>query len=326
MVRDRLAWQRHSISLKKAINVLVFEKHDKPGGTLNDLPENELPPEAIVTEIKILKDFGVEFRLGHLVDGKEMNENLLRNFEAVLIASGESEDIGHNVFGLEFHDTGIIADPETFETRHKGIFACGSIIHKHKMAVRALAHGKLAAEKVDQFLHDHQPEMTIKRFNSKFGKLNPDEFVEYMKESVPGNRIEPTNGWMEGFSKEESMKEAARCLHCDCRKPDACKLRHYSDKYHIDRRKFMSGERSHVKKYFNHNQIVYEPEKCIKCGLCIEIVKNEKELTGLAYVGRGFDVRIKIPFNQTLDKALTHAAVKCAKACPTAAISLKNEE
>jgi len=310
---------------KKGHRCVVFEKGNKPGGSLVKLSESELPPSAIEAEIKGLKNLGVEFSLSHFVDEKELHENLMKEFDAVLIASGASDDISHNVFGLKYHDTGIIADPETFETHHKGIFACGSIMHKHKMAVRALAHGKSAAAKVDQYLHKHQPEMTLKKFNSKFGKLNPDEFVEYLKESVPGDRIEPSEGWLKGFSEKEAMKEAARCLHCDCRKPDSCKLRLYSDRYHIDRRKFMSGERNNIKKYFNHDLIVYEPEKCIKCGLCIEIVQNEKELTGLAYVGRGFDVRINIPFNNTLSNALTHTALKCAKACPTAAISLKNE-
>ena len=102
-------------------------------------------------------------------------------------------------------------------------------------------------------------------------------------------------------------------------------MRIYSDEYHADRRKYLSGDRKSIKKYDNHNSIVYEPEKCIKCGLCVEITVNEKELTGLSFVGRGFNVRVDVPFTRSMDEALTKTAAKCANACPTGAISFKNK-
>jgi len=83
------------------------------------------------------------------------------------------------------------------------------------------------------------------------------------------------------------------------------------------------GDRKPMLKHFQHELVVYEPEKCIKCGLCIEITTKNNELTGLTYVGRGFDVRIDIPFEQNLRVAITHTAVKCVDACPTGALALK---
>jgi predicted molibdopterin-dependent oxidoreductase YjgC len=83
------------------------------------------------------------------------------------------------------------------------------------------------------------------------------------------------------------------------------------------------GSRSTLKKYFQHNEVVYEPEKCIRCGLCIEIATRHKEKIGLTYIGRGFDVRVQIPFNLELSEALTQAAMECAIACPTGAIAVK---
>ena len=146
---------------------------------------------------------------------------------------------------------------------------------------------------------------------------------EYLKESVERERTIPQNGKLDGFDLKEAIKEAERCLHCDCRKPVTCKLRQYSDEYGADRRRYLPINRKQVTKQFGHDLIIYEPEKCIKCGLCVEITKANKELTGLTHVGRGFDVKISAPFNKTLAEALNKTAIQCAEACPTGAISLK---
>jgi NADH dehydrogenase/NADH:ubiquinone oxidoreductase subunit G len=76
-------------------------------------------------------------------------------------------------------------------------------------------------------------------------------------------------------------------------------------------------------KNFQHDLVVYEPEKCIKCGLCIDITVKSNELTGLTYIGRGFDVRIDVPFDQSIREAITHTANKCVDACPTGALAMK---
>ncbi len=51
--------------------------------------------------------------------------------------------------------------------------------------------------------------------------------------------------------------------------------------------------------------------------------EKNNELTGLTFIGRGFDVRIDIPFNAELNSALTITAEKCTKHCPTGALSRK---
>ena len=50
--------------------------------------------------------------------------------------------------------------------------------------------------------------------------------------------------------------------------------------------------------------LIYEPGKCINCGLCIQIAAESQELLGLTFVGRGFDVRVGVPFQGTMDEAL----------------------
>ena len=77
------------------------------------------------------------------------------------------------------------------------------------------------------------------------------------------------------------------------------------------------------KLYVQHDTVLYEPGKCIKCGLCIQITEKEEESLGLTFVGRGFDVIVGVPFNETIKKGLEKTAKKCVEACPTAALALR---
>ena len=88
---------------------------------------------------------------------------------------------------------------------------------------------------------------------------------EYMKESFPGNQVHPSNGFLQGFTEEEAMIEAGRCLHCDCRKPVSCKLRILANEYAANRKRFSGPSRKKLTKHLRHDLLVYEPEKCIKC-------------------------------------------------------------
>ena len=66
-------------------------------------------------------------------------------------------------------------------------------------------------------------------------------------------------------------------------------------------------------------------EKCIRCGLCVEISGKDESL-GLTYIGRGFDVRISVPFNETIADALKKTTAACVNTCPTGAMAFKNQE
>jgi NADPH-dependent glutamate synthase beta subunit-like oxidoreductase/ferredoxin len=310
--------------VKEGQHCVVFDKLEKAGGSLLQIPQDKLPAEVLDAEIGFLESYGIEFKLGQAID-KDLFDNILsRQFDAFVLALGEIENNEVEIFGIGKNVSGQLASPETYGTSRTGIFACGSLVRKQTMAVKALAQGKAAAHSVSQYLMGEIPEAQARKFNSKFGKLKAEEHQEYLKESSTDKRLIPEQGLLDGFSAEEAKREAARCMHCDCRKPLTCKLRQYADEYGIDRRKYLGETRKSIKKEFNHDLIVYESEKCIRCGLCIDIVNSEKEITGLAFVGRGFDVRVDIPFNETLDKALQKAALLCAESCPTGAISRKD--
>jgi len=296
--------------LKEGHTCTLFERESVVGGTMQtSIADGKMPQEVLDSEIAILKKLGLELNLNTPVSSDNF-ERIRQEYDAVIFATGALTDEIKSL-NLEFK-----GEKKAYKTNMTDVFACGSLLRLQKMAVKALAQGKEAAYSVNQFLRGEEVSIGKRKFNSRFGVLRKAEVLEYLKESKEGKRREIK-------SNSNAMAEASRCLHCDCRKMDNCKLRDCADIYQADRRKFLLGDRESLKKHFNHESIVYEPEKCIKCGLCVEIAQKNNELTGVTFIGRGFDVEMAVPFNQNINQALTQTAQKCAEACPTGALALK---
>jgi NADPH-dependent glutamate synthase beta subunit-like oxidoreductase/ferredoxin len=306
----------------KGIQVKLYDKAEKAGGQLRTEINNEiLPKEVLDKEISAILNTGVEFQGGREISSEDF-EKLKTDFDAVVVASGAvSKD--SEKFGLKAGPNGIIADRNTYQTSEESVFAIGNVLRSSRLAVRSVGQGKEVAFSVIQYLNGKQITGEHRLFNSRFGRLVKEEFAEYLKESVPDKRIWPVPEGQSGFTKEEAIAEAKRCLHCDCRAIDNCKLRDYSEKYQVNQKRFKTSKRRNITKQINHGSVIYEPQKCIKCGICVRLTEKYREKFGFTYIGRGFDVEIGVPFNEQLEKGLTETATKVANSCPTGAISLK---
>ena len=86
----------------------------------------------------------------------------------------------------------------------------------------------------------------------------------------------------------------------------------------------MEGRKT-VEKIRQHAEVIYEPGKCIKCGLCVRITERAGERLGLTFTGRGFDARVGVPFGESMAEALSETAAQCVEACPTSALAFKKE-
>ncbi len=304
----------------------IFDKMSEAGGTLrNSIADENLPKSIIDREVDIIKSMGATFCFDYLIDEERFNSSIKNVFDAIVIATGDISTENHLGNIIAGSKTGYQVNEKDMSSSLPGIFICGSAIRAHKMAVRSVAQGKTAADSVHNYLQKIPFEKPSRLFNSRFDKLLPQEYVEYLKESVTTGRISPEAGFEGGFSREEAIAEALRCMHCDCRKQDNCKLRIYANEYNIDRKRYMVSDRKTMIKQFQHDLVVFESEKCIKCGLCIDISESEGEKWGLAFEGRGFDVVVNTPLGINFNDGLSHAAEKCVAACPTGALSFKNE-
>lgn len=289
--------------LRKGYNCVCFDKDDIPGGGMKSVSEQKLPLKILEKEIRVITKMGAVFKSSELITS-EMIPDLKADFDAVIFATGK-----------DFPDLTI---------DHPGFFFCGNSGRTEKMAVRSAAKGKEAALRTVAFLEKKSFHSEKNKFSSKAGKLTTADQEEYLKESVKSGRTEPENGWLNGFSKAEAMKEAARCMHCDCRKPEECKLRKLAVEYKADRNHFHSPERKKIVKILQHDLVIYEPQKCIRCGLCVEISSKDTGM-GMAFFGRGYDVEIAPSLHIKMSEALINTANDCIKACPTGALSSTNK-
>jgi len=302
----------------------IFDAGEQPGGALRyKVPPEDLPEEVLDREIKTILDAGITMESGHPVDKEEFTR-LTRDYDAVLLATGDLSKDQEN-WGLEFTDKGFTTEKNTYQTNLPGVFVAGNAIRSQKMAVRAAGQGKEAAWSIRQFLAGKPVTGEPRMFNSRFGKLLEEEFPYYLLESSGGKRMEPAGGKAGGFDPEEVITEASRCMHCDCRKLDDCRLRELSHDYGASQRHYWNQERKSISKSLQHDLLVYEPQKCIKCSLCVRIAEKHKEKIGFTFIGRGFDVEIGAPFNEELRAALTGSAAEAAEACPTGALAMKTE-
>jgi NADPH-dependent glutamate synthase beta subunit-like oxidoreductase len=313
--------------LKNGHECVIYDANEKPGGALRySIPADLLPPDALDSDIDHIRRMGARFILNKTVDGDFFEKFILPLSDAVILALGGRESSVYQHFGIEADSEGLLIKGRTFETNRPGVFACRSNGTGKPMAVRASAHGKAAARSASLYMTGIPDSIKRFKFHSAIGHLLKEEWDEYKKESEGTERVKAKNEFPEGYSAEEAVREARRCMHCDCRKPETCRLRIVSEEYSANRKRFAGPGRKPLTKVIQHDIVVYEPEKCIRCGLCVEITRRGGESLGLAFIGRGFDVRIGVPFNQTVKDALVKTAEACVASCPTGALAKNNEQ
>ncbi len=304
----------------KGFQAVVHDKNTKAGGALmHAIPDEKLDKTVLAKEIEIIEKTGVEFKTGVEIDAEAFGK-LREEFGAVVVATGDYSP-HMDPWGLENNGRQVLVKKGSFLTNLDRVFAVGNVNRSVKLAIRSAAQGKEVATAIDQLFNEEPVTGESRMFNSTLGRLLPEEFGEYMKEGSKEKRQHPTGEKRAGYDRELAQKEAARCLHCDCRKPDSCKLRIFAGEYQASKKRFAYSERKPLKKIIQQNVLVYEPGKCIKCGICVRLTAKQKERFGLTFIGRGFDVEIGIPFGKNLEEAFEKTAKEVVEACPTGALA-----
>jgi NADH dehydrogenase/NADH:ubiquinone oxidoreductase subunit G len=150
------------------------------------------------------------------------------------------------------------------------------------------------------------------------GRLDPGEVREFLRGASAAGKVSPCDRCA-GLNRREAVTEAARCLHCDCGSSGNCVLQHYAQVYGADASRFKS-ERRPFERQMQPGGVIFEPGKCIVCGICVRLTELALEPLGLAFIGRGFDVRVAAPFGEEFGQGLQKAAAECVRHCPTGAL------
>lgn len=302
----------------------VFDERGEPGGMLRyAVSNNRLARDVLDKEIAVIERLGAEFQNQTPIGAGLSMEDLRRNFDAVFVAVGELKPGVAESLGLKTGPNGIAINSQTYQTNLPGVFAGGDAVRRRRLAVRAVADGKETAISIAQYLSGQKVTGPPKTFNSRIGKLQDGEIQRFMVGVSRASPMTPTQQHG-GFTDEQARKEAARCMHCDCRKAEACKLRKYAQQYGIRPGRYKADRRLFVQQV-QHPDIIYEPGKCIDCGLCIHIASEAGEKPGMTFIGRGFDVQVTVPFGHSIAEGLKLTAKQCVAACPTGALAFKDE-
>ena len=227
------------------------------------------------------------------------------------------------------------ADRGTLATEVEGLFGAGECVSGPTAGVRAATAGRLAAASIHQYLSGREVVGEARMMNVRMGKLTEEQKAILFGGCGPQPRaagavLEPARRGphdevQAGLSRDDAVREARRCLECDCAARDDCKLRIHATAYDADVKHY-AGECRALARDASHADVVYEPGKCILCQLCSRLADQEHERLGMSLLGRGFVTRTSVPFGKPLAEGLTVAARRCAQACPTGALALKRRQ
>jgi len=283
----------------------VFDEHEKPGGMLRyGVPAYKLPRDVLDAEIALIEKLGLKFSLKTRVNDGVKLANLQKNFDAVVLASGRARVV--------------MLDGSRADFRQEPGDGGGA----RPMAVRAVAAGKAAALAVSARLLGKGPSSPIRPFNTSLGRVREQEAENLRAIFGRVQRVEAADSAV-GFTDSQARAEGRRCMHCDCREAQSCKLRQYAQQYGARPRRYQGGRRLFEQQPLKaqKGELIYEPGKCIDCGLCVQIASQTGEKIGLTLTGRGFDVRVAAPFGRPVAEGLRQCAEKCVAACPTGALA-----
>lgn len=304
--------------LKSGHACVVFDDQAEPGGEMrHGFSEADLPRAVLDGEIAIIQRMGLEFRPNTRLGRDISLAELRRNFDVVVLAVGSMQKTDPAALGVEATGRTIRIDAASFQTSVPGVFAGGTAVRSGYDPSRSVGDGRILAECVDHHFAGKPMQIVRQPFTSTIPKLSVEEYQELSKGSNAALSVR------ELITTAEQA--AGRCCHCDCRSASNCKLHLFGELYGADPRAFAGEHRRRFEFIRQPGGVLFEPGKCISCGICVELANQAQETLGLTFVGRGFDVRIAVPLNKSLTEGLVRVGEQCVKHCPTSALTFEED-
>lgn len=148
--------------------------------------------------------------------------------DVIVAAIGQEGDVACfcNLPGVEVTKKGAIVINEHFMTDRAGVFSAGDCVTGPDVLIRACAHGRLSAMKIERYLTEGKlvtfEEQEDEKFIGQLKVFDPKEKIPYpsktprikIKHEPPIERRTDFREAEKGFTTEEAVAEAGRCLRC----------------------------------------------------------------------------------------------------------------